>query len=128
MSGRPVEQPNADAIDGHGFVFGDRLGGQAILRGGAAVPAEASISFLQFSCAMMVKPAGKPAKPLTWSPSLCVTIAVSTGFGVILAISAWTSFDESTVVLVSTTMTPVCTDDDSSVSAGASLGPIDVVR
>ncbi len=34
-----------------------------------AVPAEASISFLQFSCAMIVKPAGRAARPLTWSTS-----------------------------------------------------------
>ena len=37
---------------------------------------------------MMVKPAGKAARPLAWSPSLCVIMAVFTVLGVILAISA----------------------------------------
>ena len=74
---------------------------------GLRLPADASISFLQFSCAMIVSPAGKAASPLTWSPSLCVMMTVSTVFGVILAISAITPFSESTVVLVSTRMTPV---------------------
>src|SRR5438445_370469 len=68
--------------------------------------AVASMSFLQFSWAIMVKPGGKAARPLTWSTSLCVRITVVTGLGVSLAISANTCLPEAGAIVASTTMTP----------------------
>ena len=78
--------------------------------GGAPRPPAASAfscSFLSFSCAMIFTPAGNEAAPLTWSPSLCVSMSVVTGFGVTLAISASSCLPPSAVTFASTTMTPL---------------------
>ena len=103
---RPVIAAEADAIDGQDFIFGDRLCGKTFQGCGIARPAEASISFLQFSCAMMVMPEGKAGKPLIWSPSLWVMMTVH-GFWRDLGDFGQHFFCDSSVVFASTTMTPV---------------------
>ena len=116
------------AVDGQGlFVFGDRLGWEVIGRRGSAPPAAraASCSFLLFSCAMILMPAGNAARPLTWSPSLCVRMTVVTGLGVILAISSRSSWPPALVVFGVDYDDAVVADDDGAVAASA-FDPVDV--
>ena len=74
---------------------------------------------------MILTPAGKAARPLTWSPSLWVRMTVVTGFGVIFAMSSRSSWPPAFVVLASTTMTPLVADDNSAIAA-TTFDPVDV--